>query len=635
MNHVTSPGVSLTPACFGHSVYTPQAAARCISNVLAAGFKRILIDVYWDPAREIWSLCPASVPRNANSGQPAPLPITSPTVLANSSTKNSSGTRSLPLNQSPISTEQSAERVQSEFSRRQDGQGNISFDLNPFSSFHAASTAQPNGSPHAFTNIRGPSSTSPPLPSDTGDVVQLGSYRCDPSVDISVILDVLHGYFQSTDDTLRADLKYIALNLHAAATIDPSSTSASAIEPNSPSIPSPLSDIFEARLSSYIYTPSRLQIQRSNVNSSWFSVSNSSGPDMAYYSLQARNGAGSIFTSPDGWPTESYLELKEQRRLILGLGTIGPRLDTYDSTGDSDTIFPAEMISNATELNGHASETSACGLFDSTNLSLAASNNSWAIASFDHYSIGNSTNSNHVDGDLDTSDTSLAGCGYSPLLNETLRNTTAGENIQSYQMFVYDSIWSWARGEPKSDAEAPPIDIHGHGTAGKDFRCAVFNATNGGRWNVGFCQDHYLGACRTNGLPFSWQLTAQLGIYSDADVRCSANATFAVPRSSLENLHLLETVRRTRKRDVEPPLVWINLNSLDTQSCWVTGVNATCPYAPSDNSGDSAIVVPTVAAFVVIVIALFTILIKCSANRSKSKRRRRSFDGWDYEGIPS
>jgi hypothetical protein len=34
---------------------------KCVSNLLAVGFRRFDVDVYWDTARGIWSLCPASL----------------------------------------------------------------------------------------------------------------------------------------------------------------------------------------------------------------------------------------------------------------------------------------------------------------------------------------------------------------------------------------------------------------------------------------------------------------------------------------------------------------------------------------------------------------------------------------------
>jgi len=83
---------------------------------------------------------------------------------------------------------------------------------------------------------------------------------------------------------------------------------------------------------------------------------------------------------------------------------------------------------------------------------------------------------------------------------------------------------------------------------------------------------------------------------------------------------------------------WINFNSLDLESCWVVGVNATCPYQEDDAADlTRTVVVPTVAAVIIFVLAVLTFFVKCAANRQYSRRRRRRKmdDGWDYEGVPS
>ena len=91
-----------------------------------------------------------------------------------------------------------------------------------------------------------------------------------------------------------------------------------------------------------------------------------------------------------------------------------------------------------------------------------------------------------------------------------------------------------------------------------------------------------------------------------------------------------------RERDVDSDdLLWVNFNDLDAESCWVVGQNQTCPYA-NGVSDDRTVIVPTVSAVIVFVLAALTIFVKCAANRQKSRhRKRRVDDGWDYEGVPS
>ncbi|KAF2265980.1 hypothetical protein CC78DRAFT_460163, partial [Lojkania enalia] len=62
INFLTVPAVSLRAACFSHNQYEDIAFQKCLSNLLATGFRRFLVDVYWDPGLSVWSLCPVQIP---------------------------------------------------------------------------------------------------------------------------------------------------------------------------------------------------------------------------------------------------------------------------------------------------------------------------------------------------------------------------------------------------------------------------------------------------------------------------------------------------------------------------------------------------------------------------------------------
>jgi hypothetical protein len=47
INFVTTPGVSLTAACFPHLRYKDDELGDCLSNLLAVAFRRFEIDLYW------------------------------------------------------------------------------------------------------------------------------------------------------------------------------------------------------------------------------------------------------------------------------------------------------------------------------------------------------------------------------------------------------------------------------------------------------------------------------------------------------------------------------------------------------------------------------------------------------------
>lgn len=48
INFITVPGVSLTAACFSTLRFEDDNSGDCLSNLLAVGFRRLEIDLYWD-----------------------------------------------------------------------------------------------------------------------------------------------------------------------------------------------------------------------------------------------------------------------------------------------------------------------------------------------------------------------------------------------------------------------------------------------------------------------------------------------------------------------------------------------------------------------------------------------------------
>ncbi len=432
-------------------------------------------------------------------------------------------------------------------------------------------------------------------------------------------------FVASTDDTLSATLKYLIFNVHAAASYN--SPSAPALKPQSSRLPSPadlIGNLFNSNISSALYTASLLKQQRSNLNSSWLNVVDIIRPDPAYYSSKI---VDNVSISPDGWPSESYMEFQNARRLLIAYGTIDPQMEDYHADADSIFMFSQHLLDNTVNVTLAADGTVSSGcIFNYQNTSLPAANSSWAVSS-DMPTLSLTDLSPPYYNSSLPAVGNLTACGISPILNQTLGNATADVNIAPYQEFVYSAIWSWYKGEPQTKAD----------DSSNSFRCAALDSSIEGRWRVNDCRENHHAACRTNGQPHVWTLTSAKSHYTAAEDNCPANATFAVPRTALENQYLLGAYREAVARDksIANDVVWINFNSLDVASCWVTGVNATCPYTPVARSNGQSIIVPVVAAIIVIVLAIFMVLVKCGANRQKSRKRRNADDGWDYEGVPS
>jgi hypothetical protein len=158
-----------------------------------------------------------------------------------------------------------------------------------------------------------------------------------------------------------------------------------------------------------------------------------------------------------------------------------------------------------------------------------------------------------------------------------------------------------------------------------------------GRWRTVECSRKYRVACQHLQNPFGWSLSKKAAEYARGDEVCPPNSTFSVPHTALENTFLYSMLRNDRSRRSDDPVL-LNINALDIPNCWVIGINSTCPYVDSSSIDDTRlVVVPTVAAIIVFVIAALTLFVKCAANRQENKRgrRRRNVGGWEYEGVPS
>jgi hypothetical protein len=79
----------------------------------------------------------------------------------------------------------------------------------------------------------------------------------------------------------------------------------------------------------------------------------------------------------------------------------------------------------------------------------------------------------------------------------------------------------------------------------------------------------------------------------------------------------------------------IDFNSINVRECWVTGgPNATCPYIVVVDP-QRTILVPTIAAIIVLIVMALTLFVKIAGNHKTRKRRRKGGDSFAYEGVPS
>lgn len=613
MTHVA---VALRSACFAFDEYLFTPGTTCLSNLIAANYARFIVDIYWDPARTVWSLCPAR--------------LEGPDTPASLNPASAESTRD-------ISTVQfSARAVETilplSLSRRQSEVPQVTSLVSKVATSSTSSSVSSNASPT--------------------DAIRAGSYTCDANLTFTAINQVLASHFGDTSNNVNASLKYMILNLHLA---DNYADSELGTEQLLPPERHSIGQVLNDTLSSYLYTPMSLQIQRANINQSWYNPTAQYSPPSAYFETYKGSNTSALRT-PSGWPGEGYIELVNANRLIVGFGSIDPRLDGYNTFLDTNTVFSAADLTRLDTVSltddNHISR--GCYTTDTTESSVSAANNSFAFSANDFDSPTSALNLNIASSIA----SSQVHCGVSPLLNTTLLNTTADVNPLPYTDFASSAIWSWTPGQPAgpslaSDSSDDP-DKH---------NCATLNTSipSQNKWQVSDCSASYYGLCRVAGQPYQWRLSAQAGRYEYVSLSCPEGSSFDTPRTALENAFAMRAVAASDQyadssssssdssnndgqTGASPAIVgekgslvvWLNFNNLDVPACWVVGVDARCPYTRQDDFQARAVAVPTVAAVVIFAAALLTVLVKCAGNRKTSRRRRREGNAqWEYEGIPA
>lgn len=544
---MTHPAVSLRAACFADNVFDETSTAKCISNLLAVGYRRLLVDLYWSAERRSWSFCPVSVPANA---------ATDSSVIT--------------------------------------------------------------------------------VTSSTGSqLYRLGLYQCSEDLDVSGLIDILRGYFENNTSQLNVYLSFVIFSLHAAASASAPDEPAPAVSgAQLPNNNERLGDLLEDRLGEYIYNPSQLAEERSNLNNSWYRVTDGYEPITEYFTIQ--EDAKGRQSTPDGWPCSKYVQLARERRILFGYGDIDPQIEGYDLGSDS-VLFPPSYLTDFVNVSSAVDGSLDTGcLYDSDAYLVSQVNSSWAVST--RIPVP-STNSSVILGQLSSMVTNLTACGLSPNLNDTLLNATADNDVETYRNISLSASWAWSAGQPQDsidDEDGDPKE-----------RCAVIDLSTNGHWAAIGCGEDRYAACRVDNLPFTWKLSTEKTSYRNAERACPENTTFSLPRTGLENTYLYRYLLSSQSGsngtlDVSSSKdsmrqVWLDFNSLDIASCWVSGgPDANCPYASDPQQLEKrTVLVATIWGIVICVVAALTLFVKCNANRRNSRRRKRVIEGWEYEGVPS
>ncbi|KAF7509427.1 hypothetical protein GJ744_007990 [Endocarpon pusillum] len=626
INFVTHAGVSLTSACFAHGIFEDSRAEKCISNLLAAQFRRFIVDLYWDPSSRQFMFCPvsiSSVSRSLHSSSLPLLPITA-------------GSRSIPnlsLSKRAEDTTLGFERIRPRwnFVRR----GGLRYSVR-----QAASSTVENASNDTARTSGSSITAAVPVATSTDPsgttVDDIGPFQCSPTLNLSFFASLIMDYINNTPTNLNANLLFLQFNVHAADSEDASTNPAVAVL--GIDLPSPaelVGSALGAVASSFSYQPSELLNHRANLNDSWYATSASEQPISEYFITENFPGGQS---TPDGWPSERFVELQCFKRVLLGWGIVDRPMEDYDFAGDSDVVFPQNYLLSSTDVRPNSTKQPAPACFFNVEQeSVGRHNSSWAVSFLNE----NSASVGSLD-KLQSLATNLTSCGIAPILNVTLNNQTADQNSSLYVQFVQSTIWNWAQDEPRNFSISDANGRDHESTQGQ-FRCALMDtstATTSGRWRVEYCSMHHRVACRIANQPYLWQLSDESVPFSEAEVSCKPNSSFSVPRTTLENTYLYHhilSISEAAQSNLsgDGSGVWLNFNSLDTEACWVANQqNGSCPYFDEDALRQRTVLVPVIAALVVLLLTALTLFVKCNKNRRNSRKRVRGEGGWDYEGVP-
>ncbi|KAF8476984.1 hypothetical protein BDZ91DRAFT_787597 [Kalaharituber pfeilii] len=427
-------------------------------------------------------------------------------------------------------------------------------------------------------------------------------YQCSSGANPSFIFSLFSDWIQRTEYNTLASAAFLVMSLHD----DLSSPPAQGPGLKAPGMISALPD-FPNR----IYSPVELRKDREDLNITWLHGGDEGDDEARYFVVEERPDGG--LSSKDAWPSESYLAYDANERLLLAFGDIS--VAGFDPAKDGGYIFQPEDMGWPYSSAGNGK----C-FFDPSVTSVKDINNNWAQMTdtqndpFTERSILNETY-----------------CGYSPVINSTVEIGNLSIPQIKYFELLKAMVWTWSPGEPA----APPPDL---GVSEREmFRCASMKLDDG-RWKVTDCNTVLYPACRVNDRPYQWEIGDRAARYFEARHFCPRNSKFDVPRTALESQYLLSVMKSKLPQGEKQ--IWLDFQSLARTGCWVSGgEDTTCPYGESD-IGNKTIIVPTVAAIIVLIIAGLMVFAKLGNRRMEKVRKRRrkmvrKAGEYEYEGVPA
>jgi hypothetical protein len=303
INRIQWPAINLSSSFFGNN-YT-DSKLQGLSSVMSAGYRRLVLDLYWRSDLGNWQLCPEIIPDTTSTQHI----LLNPDLLGGLNSPNRTVTRPLPT----ISTTPS-NATQSTASRLPLIDKDATFSEAVF--------------------LR--------------DDVVVSSYTCTPWITLRHFLQTVDGYLGSIEpirNPENTDIYILILNLHnlnvtTNSNLQSVNTNSTWLDSMSSNQSLSLQQTIQSSIgqslasTSKIYTPPNLTQDRANLTVSF----NTTG--MPYFTAE-NNPDTQTLTTQTGWPPWSYL-IEHRFQLLVGFGNNNlPSNTNYNITDDAQLIFDA------------------------------------------------------------------------------------------------------------------------------------------------------------------------------------------------------------------------------------------------------------------------------------------------------
>ncbi|CCE78061.1 Piso0_000674 [Millerozyma farinosa CBS 7064] len=457
-------------------------------------------------------------------------------------------------------------------------------------------------------------------------------HNCEGAMTVQSLMTTFVNYFESTNTNLEVNLMTMLLRLNSISVSDVSmsNTSASAnIYKNPPikNLGNSTLDECISPISKYLYKPTNMQ------------ESSTSG------GVSTKTSVSDFYNRTSGdFPTLDTFMLQDYNRIIASVveNNLKESKNSYNiSANDKKKIFlSSENFDSEIASSSNSSVLSSCQVL----LEDTKSNNSDSFIDIAEetrfrYIIDNDQNSF-------TNETlrDFLRCGYSPILNASSYVTHGDKRTGTFSAivnnFLPQSLWLWNPNDLTGE-NSVLLGYLSENSTDKHiaFRCVALSQDGGIIKN---CYDKYHYACKNEEIPLNWKVDDKNQLaYLDAtdEDACPKGYSLGTPSSSNELLSLMNYLH---SENIDFP-VWIDLNDITVNDCFVTGgPYATCPYQKTVSTGKLVgLIAPS---FVVCVVILFLLVLEkffrvnpIQTNRKRYWRKRINeyYKVHNYEGVPS